>query len=77
MNTEQEQTQRQDGGLDEKPEPNEEHKEKAKEMAKEYDDDRPTVAMPGSDGTVAGTAISEWLDDEGNPKYGEQSEDKD
>ena len=36
-----------------------------------------TVAMPGSDGTVAGTAISEWLDDEGNPKYGEQSEDKD
>ena len=42
-------------------------------MRKEYDEDRPTVTMPGSDGTVAGTAVNEWLDDDGNPKYGDQS----
>jgi hypothetical protein len=45
-------------------------KEKAKEMAKSYED-RPTVVLPGSDGTVAGTAINEWLDEDGNPKYGD------
>ena len=44
-------------------------KEKAKEMHKSYED-RPTVVLPGSDRTVAGTAIGEWLDDDGNPKYG-------
>ena len=47
-------------------------KEKAKEMRKSYDD-RPTVVLPGSDRTVAGTAIGEWLDDDGNPKYSEDS----
>jgi hypothetical protein len=48
------------------PEPSDEHVEKAKEMAKVYDEDRPTVTLPGSDGTVSGTAINDWLDDDGN-----------
>ena len=51
-----------------------EHKEKAKEMRKEYVEQRPTVIMPGSGGTVAGTAVNEWLDDDGNPKFGDESE---
>lgn len=38
-------------------------------MAKAYED-RPTAVLPGSDGTVTGTAINEWLDDDGNPIYG-------
>jgi hypothetical protein len=49
-------------------------REKAKEMAKVYDEDRPTVVLPGSDGTVAGTAINDWLDDEGNPIYGKEGD---
>jgi hypothetical protein len=40
-------------------------------VAKSYDDDRPTVAMPGTGHTVTGQAVADWLDDEGNPKYGE------
>ena len=59
--------------MTEKPEVKEEHKQVAKEMRKEYDEDRPTVTMPGSGNTVAGTAVNEWLDDDGNPKYGDQS----
>jgi hypothetical protein len=47
-------------------------KEKAKEMAKSYED-RPTMVLPGSDGTVAGTAVGDWLDEDGNPKYSEES----
>jgi hypothetical protein len=35
-------------------------------MAGVYDADRPTVSLPGSDGTVSGTAINDWLDDDGN-----------
>ena len=62
-----------DRAMTEKPEVQEEHKKVAKEMMKEYDEDRPTVAMPGSDGTVAGTAVSDWLDDDGNPKYSDES----
>jgi hypothetical protein len=61
----------------EKPEVKDEHKEKAKEMAKDYDDQRPTVAMPGTGGAVAGTAVNEWLDDEGNPKFSDKSDKKD
>ncbi len=49
-------------------------REKAKEMRKAYDD-RPTVVLPGSDRTVAGTAVGEWLDDDGNPKYSKDSKD--
>ncbi len=47
----------------EKPEVTDEHKEQAKEMAKAYDEDRPTSTLPGSKGTVSGTAVTEWLDD--------------
>lgn len=58
------------GQLAEKPEPDESAREKAKEMTKAYNDDIKTVVLPGSGGTVSGTAVSEWLDDQGNPKYG-------
>ena len=53
------------------PEVTDEHREKAKEMAKTMDEDRPTVAMPGTSNTVTGTAIGEWLDEDGSPKFGE------
>ena len=47
----------------EKPEITDEHKDKAKEMARAYDEDRPTTTLPGSDGTVSGTAVTDWVDD--------------
>ena len=47
----------------EKPEVTDEHKEQAKKMAKAYEEDRPTTTLPGSDGAVSGTAVTEWLDD--------------
>ena len=53
------------------PEVTDEHREKAKNMAKSIAEDRPTVAMPGTSNTVTGTAVGEWLDDDGNPKFGE------
>jgi hypothetical protein len=63
------QTQDQDGPrMTEKPEVTEEHKEQAKEMAKAYDEDRPTSTLPGSDGTVSGTAVTEWIDEEDKGK---------
>jgi plasmid rolling circle replication initiator protein Rep len=64
MGNEEQQTQEQDGRrLTEKPEVTEEHKEKAKEMAKAYDDDLQTTTMPGTGGAVSGTAVTEWVDD--------------
>lgn len=51
------------GQLTEKPEVTDEAKEKAKEMAKEYDESRQTTTLPGSGGTVSGTAVSEWVDE--------------
>jgi hypothetical protein len=51
----------------EKPEPTEEHKEKAAAMMTAYED-RPTLVLPGSGAMVTGTAVNDWLDDEGNPK---------
>jgi hypothetical protein len=48
-------------------------KEKAKEMAKAYED-RPTVVLPGSHNTVSGTAVGDWLDEDGNPKYGKDEQ---
>lgn len=30
--------------------------------------------LPGTHGTIAGTAVNEWLDDEGNPKFGDPDE---
>ena len=53
--------------LTEKPEPDEEQKEKAAEMMTAYED-RPTLVLPGTSGMVSGTAVNDWLDDEGNPK---------
>lgn len=80
MGNEQQPQTNQAGQLTDKPEVTDEAKEKAKEMAKEYDDDRQTTTLPGSSGTISGTAISEWVDDkdkgkiettaeEGNVKY--------
>jgi hypothetical protein len=46
-------------------------------MQDAYDDDRPTVALPGTDNTITGVAINEWLDDDGNPKFGKDEQQKD
>ena len=31
-------------------------------------EDRPTLVLPGTGGSVSGTAVNDWLDDDGNPK---------
>ena len=31
-----------------------------------------TAVLPGSHGTISGTAINEWLDEDGQPKYGKE-----
>ena len=56
------------GQLTEKPEVTDEHKEKAKDIAKDYNDDRQTTTLPGSGGTVSGTAVTDWVDDEDKGK---------
>jgi hypothetical protein len=60
----------------ETPELSEEGKEKVREMMQAYDDDRPTAVLPGTGGTITGVAINEWLDDDGNPKFGKDEEQK-
>jgi hypothetical protein len=55
-------------GTTERPEVTEEHKEQAKDMVKAYDEDRPLTTLPGSEGTVSGTAITDWVDDEDKGK---------
>lgn len=57
-----------------KPEITDEHREKAKDMAKAYEDDRPTSVLPGTGHTVTGQAVTDWIDDDGSPKYGEVKE---
>lgn len=57
----------------EKPEPDEEDKEKAAEMMTAYID-RPTLVLPGSGGAISGTAVNDWLDDDGNPKYADDGD---
>ena len=52
----------------EKPEVTDEHREKAKEMAKAYSDDLQTTTLPGSSGTVSGTTVTDWVDDEDKGK---------
>jgi hypothetical protein len=42
-----------------------------------YEDNRPTSVLPGSDGTVSGTAVSDWLDDDGKPIYNKDSKEED
>ena len=74
-------------GNDETPESNEEGqefelseegKEAVQRMQAAYDDERETVALPGTDNTITGVAINEWLDDDGNPKFGkDEQQDKD
>jgi hypothetical protein len=46
-------------------------------MQATYDDDRETVALPGTDNTITGVAINEWLDDDGNPKFGKDEQQED
>ena len=58
------------------PELSEEGKEKVERMQAAYDDDRETVALPGTDNTITGVAINEWLDDDGNPKFGKAEQQK-
>jgi hypothetical protein len=45
-------------------------------MQAAYNDDRPTAVLPGTDGTITGVAVNEWLDDEGNPKFGKDEQEK-
>lgn len=52
----------------EKPEPDEDDKKEAERMMTAYED-RPTLIMPGSGKTITGTAVNDWLDDDGNSKY--------
>ena len=59
---------------DETPELSEEGKEKVKQMQAAYDDSRETAVLPGTDKTITGVAINEWLDDEGNPKFGKDEQ---
>jgi hypothetical protein len=60
-----------DQHITEKPKPDEDDKRKAAEMMTAYED-RPTLVLPGTGGMVSGTAVNDWLDDEGNPKYNEE-----
>lgn len=55
----------------------EENHRAAERVMKSYDDTRPTVVLPGSGGTVSGTAVNDWIDDEGKPIYGRADEGKD
>ncbi|MCV7074746.1 hypothetical protein [Mycobacterium szulgai] len=57
----------------EKPEPDDEAKEKAAEMMTAYEY-RPTLILPGTGGAVSGTAVGDWLDDDGNPKYADDED---
>jgi hypothetical protein len=59
------------------PELSEEGREKVRRMQEAYDDERETAVLPGTDGTITGTAINEWLDDEGNPKFGKDKPQED
>jgi hypothetical protein len=56
------------------PELSDEGKEKVDQMQKAYDDDRQTAVLPGTDNTITGVAINEWLDDDGNPKFGKDQD---
>jgi hypothetical protein len=55
----------------------EEGKQEVQRMQDAYDDERETVALPGTDNTITGVAINEWLDDDGNPKFGKDEEQND
>jgi len=63
-----------DQQITEKPEPDEDDKRKAAEMMTAYQD-RPTLVLPGTGGMVSGTAVNDWLDEDGNPKGNEVPDD--
>src|SRR5690348_9334318 len=56
--------------LTEKPEPDEDAKKKAAEMMEAYKE-KPTIVLPGTGGSVSGTAVNDWLDEDGNPRHEE------
>jgi hypothetical protein len=62
--------QEEDHQATEKPEPDQDAKKRAAEMMTAYED-RPTVVLPGSGGMITGTAVNDWLDEDGNPKFGD------
>lgn len=73
----QEDVERYDSGqIKEKPEPSDDQNKEAENMRQSYIEERPTTALPGTGSTVTGTAVNEWLDDEGNPVHGEISEER-
>jgi len=57
----------------EKPEITEAHRQQASRMHKAYQEKRPTTVMPGTGGSVSGTPVNDWLDDDGNPKFGKDT----
>src|ERR1700753_1469922 len=60
----------------ETPELSDEGKEQCEQMQAAYADDRQTAVLPGTDGTITGVAINEWLDDDGNPKFGKEKQEE-
>jgi hypothetical protein len=60
----------------EKPELSDEGKEQVEQMQAAYKDDRPTAVLPGTGGTITGVAVNEWIDDDGNPKFGKDEQQK-
>jgi hypothetical protein len=44
-------------------------KKQAEDVSKAYDEG-PTAVLPGPHGTISGTAINDWLEENGQPKYG-------
>lgn len=61
-------------GSSEKFELSDEGKEQVRQMRAAYEDDRETAVLPGTDGTITGVAINEWLDEDGNPKFGKDEQ---
>ncbi|MBL1075559.1 hypothetical protein JK358_14255 [Nocardia sp. 2] len=49
------------------PEVQQKHRDEAHRMAETYADDRPHTVLPGTDGMIAGTAVADWIDEDGNP----------
>jgi hypothetical protein len=85
MSEQDEQTTSEDSGADQQQQSSseatdtgEEAKEADDGIGVAYDEERPTVAMPGSDGGLTGTVVHKWLedrgelDDEGNPKFSDE-----
>jgi hypothetical protein len=58
----------------ETPELSDKGKQHVVQMQAAYNDDRPTAVLPGTDGTITGVAVNEWLDDDGNPKFGKDKQ---